>query len=100
MSKKYDVFISYSRRDLKVVREFVEGLCAQMPDLVCFFDVAGIEYGEESDEKIIAAIDNSSYVFYFLSSNSMKSKWTKEEVMYAKNCKKKLIPILLSGAQL
>ena len=100
MSTKYDIFISYSRRDLKVVREFVEGLCAQMPDLVCFFDVAGIEYGEESDEKIIDAIDNSSYVLYFLSPNSMKSKWTKEEVMYAKNCKKKVIPILLSGAQL
>lgn len=97
---KYDVFISYSRRDLEVVREFVEGLLAQMPDLVCLFDVAGIEYGEESDEKIIAAIDDSSYVLYFLSPNSMKSKWTKEEVMYAKNCKKKVIPILLSGAQL
>ena len=100
MSTKYDIFISYSRRDLKVVREFVDGLCAQMPDLVCFFDVAGIEYGEESDEKIIDAIDNSSYVLYFLSPNSMKSKWTKEEVMYAKNTNIKVIPLLLQGAEM
>ena len=100
MSKKYDVFISYSRRDLEVVREFVEGLLAQMPDLDCFFDITGIGPTDIFDDKIIDAIDNSSYVLYFLSPNSMKSKWTKEEVMYAKNCKKKVIPILLSGAQL
>ena len=30
----------------------------------------------------------------------MKSKWTKEEVMYAKNCGKKVIPVLLNGATL
>lgn len=97
---KYDVFISYSRNDLNVVEKFVKDLKVRIPKLTYWFDLTGIESGEKFDEKIIKAIDNSSYVLYFLSPNSMNSRWTKEEVMYAKNCGKKVIPILLNGATL
>ena len=98
---KYDVFISYSRKDLNVVEKFVMDLKERIPNLTYWFDLTGIEPAEEEfDEKIIKAIENSSYVLYFLSPNSMKSKWTKEEVMYAKNCGKKVIPVLLNGATL
>jgi hypothetical protein len=98
---KYDVFISYSRKDLNVVEKFVKDLKARIPNLTYWFDLTGIESGEgKFDEKIIEAIDNSSYVLYFLSPNSMKSRWTKEEVMYAKNCGKKVIPVILNGATL
>lgn len=97
---KYDVFISYSRNDLNVVEKFVKDLKVRIPKLIYWFDLTGIESGEKFDEKIIKAIDNSSYVLYFLSHNSMKSRWTKEEVMYAKNCGKKVIPVLLNGATL
>ena len=64
---KYDVFISYSRKDLNVVEKFVKDLKARIPNLTYWFDLTGIESGEEFDEKIIKAIDNSSYVLYFLS---------------------------------
>ena len=98
---KYDVFISYSRKDLNLVEKFVKDLMARIPNLTYWFDLTGIESAEaEFDEKIIKAIDNSSYVVYFLSPNSMKSRWTKEEVMYAKNCGKKVIPVLLNGVTL
>lgn len=97
---KYDVFISYSRKDLNVVEKFVKDLKVRIPKLTYWFDLTGIESGEEFDEKIIKAIDNSAYVLYFLSPNSMNSRWTKEEVMYAKNCGKKVIPVLLNGATL
>ena len=97
---KYDVFISYSRKDLNLVEKFVKDLKARIPNLTYWFDLTGIESAEEFDEKIINAIDNSSYVVYFLSPNSMKSRWTKEEVMYAKNCGKKVIPVLLNGVTL
>lgn len=73
----YDVFISYSRKDLNVVEKFVKDLKARIPNLTYWFDLTGIESAEEKfDEKIIKAIDNSSYVLYFLSPNSMKSRWT------------------------
>jgi hypothetical protein len=35
-----------------------------------------------------------------LSDNSLDSEWTKKEVMYAKNTGKRIVPVLLKGAQL
>lgn len=97
---KYDVFISYSRKDFDEVSSILESLKTAIPGLTYWFDITGIESGDEFEEKIIAAIDNSTYVLFALSENSIQSKWTKDEVMYAKNTGKKIIPILLKGASL
>ena len=101
MEHKYDVFISYSRKDIEEVTQLVDMLKKRIPTLDCWFDITGIECGdEEFDEKIVKIIDNSSYVLFALSKNSMESKWAKDEVMYAKNVGKKVIPVLLDGAKL
>ena len=101
MEHKYDVFISYSRKDIEEVTRLVDMLKKRIPTLDCWFDITGIECGdEEFDEKIVKIIDNSSYVLFALSKNSMESKWAKDEVMYAKNVGKKVIPVLLDGAKL
>ena len=97
---KYDVFISYSRKDFDEVSVLIETIRAEIPDLSIWFDITGIESGDEFEEKIISAIDNSSYVLFALSENSIGSKWTKDEVMYARNTDKKVISVLLKGAQM
>lgn len=97
---KYDLFISYSRKDFDEVNAFLRTLCEQIPTLTYWFDITGIESGDEFEEKIITAINNSSYVLFALSDNSINSQWTKDEVMYAKNTGKKIIPVLLKGATL
>lgn len=97
---KYDLFISYSRKDFDEVNAFLRTLCEQIPTLTYWFDITGIESGDEFEEKIITAINNSSYVLFALSDNSINSQWTKDEVMYAKNTGKKIIPVLLKGAML
>ena len=97
---KYDVFISYARKDFDEVNRFVEMLKERIPSLTCWFDITGIESGDEFEDKIITAIDNSTYVLFALSDHSIQSQWTKDEVMYAKNSNKKVIPLLLKGAQL
>lgn len=97
---KYDVFISYSRKDFDEVSALIDAIRAEVPDLSIWFDITGIESGDEFEEKIISAIDNSSYVLFALSENSIGSKWTKDEVMYARNTDKKVIPVLLKGAQM
>ena len=99
-SKKYDVFISYSRKDFDEVSSILETIKTAIPNLSYWFDINGIESGDEFEDKIISAIDNSSYVLFALSENSIQSRWTKDEVMYAKNTEKKVIPILLKGAQM
>ena len=103
--KKYDVFISYSRKDLDEVSTFVEMLKTRIPTLEVWIDLEGITAADEFDEKIISAIDASSYVIFAVSPNSNSigegsSKWTKKELVYAKNTGKKVIPVLLSGAEL
>lgn len=97
---KYDVFISYSRKDYDEVKAFVDMLKRSIPTLNVWFDIDGIESGDEFDEKIIDAIENSFCVLFALSDNSLQSQWTKDEVMYAKNMGIKVIPILLDGAKL
>ena len=98
--KKYDIFISYSRKDFDEVNCFVQMLKSRIPTLNYWFDITGIESGDEFEDKIITAIDNSSYVLFALSDNSIDSQWAKDEVMYAKNTEKKVIPLLLKDAQL
>ena len=98
--KKYDIFISYSRKDFDEVNAIVEILKSRIPTLNCWFDITGIESGDEFEDKIITAIDNSSYVLFALSDNSIQSQWAKDEVMYAKNTDTKVIPLVLKGAQL
>ena len=97
---KYDGFISYSRKDLDDVSSILETIKTAIPNLSYWFDINGIESGDEFEDKIIYAIDNSSYVLFALSENSIQSQWTKAEVKYAKNTEKKVIPILLKGAQM
>ena len=97
---KHDVFISYSRKDLAEVKGLVETLKRAIPGLTYWFDLTGIESGDDFQDRIISAIDNSKYVIFALSENSIQSTWTKDEVMYAKNTGKKIVPVLLKGAQL
>lgn len=98
---KHDLFISYCRRDSDEVNALLAEMKAAIPDLNYWFDINGIESGDEFEHKIIAAIDNSAYVLFALSDNSINhSEWTKKEVNYAKNTGKKIIPVLLKGAKL
>lgn len=103
--KTYDIFISYSRRDLNQVKSFVDMLHQRIPTLRIWMDLENIEAADEFDEKIIKAIDASSYVLFAMSSHSNSvekgsSIWTKKELTYAKNTGKKVIPIILPGAEL
>lgn len=96
----FDIFISYSRKDFDEVDTFVKMLQKRIPQLSYWFDIKGIESGDEFTEKIISAIDNSSYVIFMFSDNSIASPWTKKEAMYAKNIGKKIVPVLLKHTSL
>ena len=72
----------------------------RIPGLNYWLDVTGVESADEFDDKIVSAIDNSAYVIFFLSENSIASQYTKDEVTYAKNTDKKVLPVLLPGAKL
>ena len=97
---KYHAFISYSRKDLDDVNAFIQKIQAEVPEFRYWFDLEGIESGDEFLRKNISTIDNSEYLFFMVSDNSINSKWAEQEVMYARNSDKRVIPILLKGAKL
>ena len=87
-----EIFISYSRKDIskaKIIKEEIE----KITSLSCWMDLDGIESGSQFEDVIISAIDNARIVVFLLSDNSMQSKWTKDEVRYAYETRKKIIPV-------
>ncbi len=97
---KYHAFISYSRRDSDEVNSLIQTIKAEVTEFKYWFDLDGIESGDEFVRKIVSAIDGSELILFMLSDNSINSKWAEQEVMYARNSGKRIIPVLLKGAKL
>ena len=93
---KYDIFISYSRKDFKVVSKIAQKVSDAGYSV--WMDVDGIESGDEFKSKIAFAIKNSKLFLFFSSLASNKSEWTIKEVNYAVKKKIPIIPIRLDNA--
>ena len=91
-ANQFDVFISYSRRDLDVVKPIKEEL--ERNGFSCWMDIDGIESGDENfKQKIVPAIDGCCVVLFFISAFSQKSEWTAKELGYAKRHGKRVVPL-------
>ena len=97
---KFDVFISYSRRDTAVVDKICNALSKQ--NVTFFIDKKGLAGGGEFPAELEEAIDNSHLVLFIASQNSYKSKYTRGEVSYAYNTKDKgnIIPYVIDNSNL
>ena len=93
---KYDVFISYSRKDSTIVNSFKDKLVAAGYKI--WMDKDGIESGDEFKRKIASAIRESKVFIFFSSATSNESEWTVKEVNYAIKKKIQIIPIKLDKA--
>ena len=64
-------------------------------------DIKDINLGDpDFYDTIVSGINNSTALILFVSDDSCSSRWVKNEVTYAINNNKLIIPILLSGAKL
>ena len=97
--KKYDIFVSYSRADIDVVKRLV-GDIHEKTKARCWVDWNGIESGEKFVDVIINAIDTVDTVLFVLSDKSMASDFVKREIDYARNTGKKIVPIVVDGGKL
>ena len=102
---KYDVFISYSRKDYvdenknvipnNEVSKFKEALTKA--GVSYWFDEDGIYSGQNFVDKLVTNIE-SSKVFLFLSTaNSNQSEWTCKEIACAAEFKKHIIPVRIDA---
>lgn len=94
---EYDIFISYSRKDIAIVDQFVRSLTEA--GYRVWIDREGIYSGDQFKAKIVRAIKDSAIVLYFSSANSNASEWTVKEISYSLKKGKTIIPVKLDGAE-
>lgn len=93
---EYDIFISYSRKNTEIVKQYTKAL--KDAGLNVWIDEDGIESGDEFKTKIVRAITKSKVFLFFSSVASNESQWTVKEVNVAVLLKKKIIPIKLDDS--
>lgn len=103
---KYDVFISYSRKDyVDENKNVIPGNevskikdCLKKAGISYWFDEDGIYSGDEFARVIVKSI-KASRIFVFLSTaNSNKSEWTASEISSAYMLKKIIIPVRIDDS--
>lgn len=103
---KYDVFISYSRRDYvdernnvipgNVVSKIKEALTNA--GISYWFDEEGIYSGQNFVEKIVTNIENARIFLFLSTANANKSPWTCKEIACADEFKKHIIPVRIDSS--
>jgi len=92
------IFISYSRKDFDFIEQLAVDL--KVAGLNVWYDLSGLEGGAHWRREIEKAIKASLYVIVVLSPDSVASIWVEEETLYARNLKRKIIPLLYRSADL
>ena len=99
MENKYDIFISYSRHDLKLVTKIKNELERETGSS-CWMDLDGIESGEQFENVIISAINRSNTVLFMMSTHSMNSEWALDELNFAKKKKKRIVLVAIEDVKI
>ena len=95
---KYDVFISYSRKDTEIADKIVKAF--ENVGISCFIDRHGIGGGMEFPAVLAKAIKASEIFLFLASKNSYSSKFTQNEIVFAFNKKDKqtIIPYIIDDS--
>ena len=87
-----DVFVSYSRRDSEFVTRLVESVQARGKEV--WLDTGGIADAEVFPEAIKRAIEGSDAFLFVITPSSVHSSYCENEVEYARELKKRIVPVL------
>jgi len=96
--EQYDIFISYSRTDIKLAEEIQRTL--EKFGLRCFRDTSDIHISEDWIDVLSDRIMDSKVFLLLGSSNAYRSKWTKREVLFADNNQRQIVPYMIDNTQL
>ena len=98
--EKYDIFISYSRKDTAIADQ----ICAALDSvgITYFIDRQGIGGGFEFPAVLAENIVNSKLFLLLASKNSYESKFTMSEIVFAFNKKPKnaILPYIIDNSSL
>ncbi len=91
-------FVSYSHKDSDFVKALVKDLADK--SIPVWLDSKDIQIGEEWDEAIGRALRDASHLLLVLSKASIQSKHVRDELNFAKEERKKIIPIVIGEVKL
>ena len=91
------VFISYSRKEIRFVEKLARDLEAKGYDV--WFDLTDLDGGESWAQGIQDGINASKYFVIVVSENSIKSEWVEKEYIYASSRGLKIIPVLFDDCE-
>jgi len=92
------VFISYSRKDIAIVRQLAEDL--KKADFNVWWDISGLKGGDAWMRAIQTGLKASQYCIVVLSRDSVESEWVEKEYTYAIGLGLKVIPILYKDCEI
>ncbi len=87
-----DVFVSYSRRDAEFVRRLTDSVTEHGKEV--WVDTDGIADGEVFPEAIKRAIEQSDSFLFVITPASVASSYCENEVEYARELQKRIVPVL------
>jgi WD40 repeat protein len=87
-----DVFVSYSRRDTEFVRRLADSIGDRGKEV--WLDTEGIADGEVFPEAIKRAIEASDAFVFVITPSSVESAYCENEVEYARDLQKRIVPVL------
>lgn len=90
-TQHYDVFFSYSRKDIQVALLIKTAI--QSLGYTVFYDQDILEGDSNWRATIAKNIDNCSGIVFFRTHNSVASKWCQREVNIADEAEKRILPI-------
>ena len=93
---KYDIFISYSRVDSKIVLPVADFLTRN--GFSVWIDRDGIESGGAFKSVRVKAIEDSCVILFFASRSANESEWTAKEIGVANKFGKHIIPVRLDNS--
>jgi hypothetical protein len=91
------IFISYSRKDLDFVRRLADDLKGRGAPV--WLDVLAIPPGKRWDDVLENALEDSSHLLLVVSKTSVRSQNVRDELAYAIDKGKQVIPLILDGTE-
>lgn len=96
--KRYDVFLSYSRRNLNEARYVVRALRGE--GLRVWMDERSIQPGSTWEDELNRGLRCSRCMVLCVSEDALRSRWVKNEYRYFLNKNKPLFPLVLDARRI
>lgn len=93
-----EVFLSYSRKDVRIVRKL--GLIIRAAGVSPWRDEESIEPGQEWRVSIVASIKRCERMLVFWCRHSMNSDEVRNEYLKAIDERKRIVPVRMDGSRL